>query len=244
MQKRIQLLPSGIPLVDQQWGGFYCGGTYLLIGSHRSGRTLLSLQFAIESANQNEVCLFFTTAKPKDLLIQAASINIDLQACIEKNQVIIVRTAPSTNDDNDYNLVEYLNDTINVIEQYQPSKIVFDELTSFIEFNDLDLLKKIFEENCEKIENLGITSLFILNEPVTPAAKTIVDILAEKSTGVVFLKKEDEEENLGEMIITPNIGHTEGQFKARYRIEPYLGVTINPKKHIPGFRAVRRRNVV
>ena len=29
------------------------------------------------------------------------------------------------------------------------------------------------------------------------------------------------------MTITPNIGHTEGQFSANYSIEPYKGITVD-----------------
>lgn len=247
MQKKIQILPSGIPLVDKWWGGFYRGGTYLLVGSHKSGRTSLSLQYAKETANQNEVCLFFTSARPKDLLIQAASIDIDLQDYMDKNKIIVVRVAPPDNVDGVYNidefLAEYMNDIVTVAEQYRPSKIVFDELTSFIEFDNLNILNSVFAETCEKIEDQGITSLFVLSEPATSATQAIVDILAEKSTGLVYLKKEDEQERFGEMIITPNIGHTEGQFKTRYKIEPYIGVTTDIKKQVSGFRTVRKRSV-
>ena len=41
MKKKIQLVSSGISIVDNAWGGFYRGGTYLLIGPRKSGRTLL-----------------------------------------------------------------------------------------------------------------------------------------------------------------------------------------------------------
>ena len=65
MNQKIQLLTSGIPLVDDKWGGFYRGGTYLLVGARKSGRTLLSLQYAMECAKQKNVCLYFTSMRPK-----------------------------------------------------------------------------------------------------------------------------------------------------------------------------------
>ena len=79
MTKKIQLFPSGIPLVDLAWRGLYRGGTYFLIGPRKSGKTILALQFAMKCAEQNEVCLFFTSMRPKDLMILAASIDFDLQ---------------------------------------------------------------------------------------------------------------------------------------------------------------------
>jgi circadian clock protein KaiC len=232
MKKKIQLLSTGISLVDSAWGGFYRGGTYMLIGAHKTGRTLLGLQYALESAKQKEVCLFFTSMRPKDLMIQAASIDFDLQQYMNQNLIIVVRVAPPTDlynvPDPDYFLAEYLNDIITVVDQYQPAKIVFDELTPFIGFNNLSLLKDTFIRTTEEIEEHGITSLFVIGDPATPGAETIVNMLTSFATGIVYLKKDDNNENRtpsGQMIITPNIGHTQGKFNAQYIIEPYKGVT-------------------
>lgn len=230
MKRKIQLLPSGIPLVDTEWGGFYRGGTYLLIGAHKTGRTLLSLQYAMESASQKEVCLYFTCMRPKDLMIQAASIDFDLQHYMDENQIIVVRVAPPSSEDlvgnSDDFLIEYINDIATVVEQYKPSKIVFDELTPFVEFNNISLLESTLTNTFDKIEDAGITSLFVLSDPATDATQGIVDTVASFSTGVVYIKKEDEDDRNGQMTITPNVGHTEGQFRCAYKLEPYKGVII------------------
>jgi len=232
MKKKIQLLPTGISLVDSAWGGFYRGGTYMLIGAHKTGRTLLGLQYALESAKQKEVCLFFTSMRPKDLMIQAASIDFDLQQYMNQNLIIVVRVAPPTDlynvPDPDHFLAEYLNDIITVVDQYSPGKIVFDELTPFIGFNNINLLRDTFVRTTEEIEEHGITSLFIVGDPATPGAENIVNTLTSFATGIVYLKKDDRSENRtpsGQMIITPNIGHTQGKFTSNYTIEPYKGVT-------------------
>jgi KaiC/GvpD/RAD55 family RecA-like ATPase len=231
MKKKIQLVSSGISIVDQAWGGFYRGGTYLLIGPRKSGRTLLGLQFAKECVKQKEVCLYFTSMRPKDLMIQAASIDFDLQQYMNQNQVIVVRVAPPTDlkgvENTDDFLVEYLRDIVTVVGQYQPNKMVFDELTPFINFVNTTLLQDVFIETTEAIENESVTSLFILGDPATPAANSIADTLALNSTGILYLSKEEETEGLsgGKITITPNIGHTQGKFSAHYQLEPYKGIT-------------------
>lgn len=234
MRKKIQLIPSGIALVDNAWNGFYRGGTYLLIGPRKSGRTLIGLQYAMECAKQKEVCLYFTSMRPKDLLIHAASIDFDLQHYMNQNQIIVVRVAPPGNleevDNSDPFLAEYLKDIVTVVDQYQPNKIVFDELTPFIGFNNVNLLQEVFLQTTESIEEASITSLFIIGDPATQTARTITDALAAYSTGVIYLQKKDDSTRRtqgGRMIITPNVGHTEGQFKADYHIEPYKGVTVD-----------------
>ncbi len=230
MKKKIELVSSGISIVDNAWGGFYRGGSYLLIGPRKSGRTLLGLQFAKECVKQKEVCLYFTSMRPKDLMIQAASIDFDLQQYMNRNQVIVVRVAPPSDlqevENTDEFLVEYLRDIVTVVEQYQPNKMIFDELTPFINFVNLTLLQDVFIETTEAIENQSVTSLFVLGDPATPAANSIADTIALNSTGILYLNKEEDTEGLsgGKITITPNIGHTQGKFSAHYQLEPSKGI--------------------
>lgn len=236
MKRKIQILPSGISLVDKKWGGLYRGGTYLLMGPRKSGRTLMALQYALECAKQKEVCLFFTSIRPKDLMIMAASIDFDLQYYMNKNLIIVIRVAPPTELYDDANrdefLVEYLNDIITVVDQHRPNKIVFDELTQFIGFSDLERLKQVFRQTTEIIEEADITSLYILGQPAAASSRAIVDTLSLSATGIISLDKAEEIEGSdksksegGLITIIPNVGHTEGKFTSQYFIEPYKGVT-------------------
>jgi len=236
MKRKIQILHSGITFIDKKWGGLYKGGTYLLIGPRKSGRTLIALQYALECAKQKEVCLFFTSMRPKDLMIMAASIDFDLQYYMNKNLIIVVRVAPPTelyeNVNRDEFLVEYLNDIVTVVDQHRPNKIVLDELTQFIEFSNLDRLNQVFRQTTEIIEESDITSLYILGEPAAASSKALVETLTLSATGIITLNKQEDVEDKskngnegGYITITPNIGHTEGKFTAKYFIEPYKGVT-------------------
>lgn len=235
MKKSVQLFQSGIPIVDSAWGGFYHGGTYLLVGEKKSGKTLLSLQYAVETAKSKEVCLYFTSSRPKDLMIHAASIDIDLEHFINQNSIIIVRVAQPTETTEfktrDEFLGDYLQDIISVIKQYRPSRIIFDEITPYVEFENLNLLRDSFGSMIESIEDMGITSLFILREPAAQSSKMIFNVLNSFATGIIQLHKpeDSEEQKPGVIDITPNIGHTEGKFKANYFIEPYKGITTDFK---------------
>ncbi len=232
MRKKIQLIPSGISFIDEAWSGLYRGGTYLLVGPRKSGKTLIGLQFAKECVNQQEICLYFTGMKPKDLMINASSIDFDIQHFMNMNQVILIRVnlPVETIPDPDKYLEGYLQDIVSVVEQYQPSKIVFDELTPFVGYKDIKKLKEIFLQTSEAIEDFGITSLFVLGEPVSDDAKNIIDLLIESTTGLIHLKKKQDSEDIllsGKTTIVPNVGHIEGQFKADYHVEPHLGIVTN-----------------
>jgi circadian clock protein KaiC len=177
--------------------------------------------------------------RPKDLMIQAASLSFDIQSYMNQNLIIVVRVAPPNdvydmpNPDN--YLVEYMNDIITVVNQYNPQRIIFDELTPFIGFNNLDILKDSFLATLEHIEERDVSSLFIVGEPATERAEEIVDSLAQYVTGLIYLRKSGKKlENRfqgGQVVISPNVGHTEGQFSSEYHIEPYKGVTTDFKKN-------------
>ncbi len=246
MSSSIRLIPSGFSFIDQNWGGIYRGGSYLLVGPRKSGRTLLGLQFALESAKSSEVCLYFTNMRPKDLMIQAASLNFDIQNYMNQNLIIVVRVAPPNDIYEMYNpddyLIEYLNDIITVVNQYNPSRIIFDELTPYVGFRNLDLLKEVFLNTLETIEEKNITSLFVVGEPATQKTNSIIEILASYVTGVIYLQKQvgkfETRYDGGQVTITPNVGHTEGQFSARYKIEPFKGVTVDtPAPHKPALES-------
>ena len=234
MTSGVKLINSGFSLIDQKWGGIYKGGGYLIVGPRKSGRTLLSLKFAIESIKQSERCLFFTTMRPKDLMIQAATLNFDLQKYMNNNSIIVVRVS-APNDvydsyDPDSYMTEYINDIITVSNQYNPDRLIFDELTPYIGFKRLDLLEDVFTNMIETIENKNITSFFVVGEPATEKSKTIVSILSDNVTGTIYLEKSINISNInynsGIVVLRPNVGHTEGQFSAEYIIEPKKGIVV------------------
>jgi circadian clock protein KaiC len=173
--------------------------------------------------------------RPKDLMIQAASINFDLENYMNQNSVIVVRVSPPTELYQEANpdefLSEYMDDIGAIVQQYKPSKIIFDELTPFVGYKNLNILQTVFLNTTDLIEETGITSLFVLGEPVSPDTNRIVDKLASFATGVISLQKEESlpgRFQSGKIVITPNIGHAEGQFKSEYFIVPQKGVTTSP----------------
>ncbi len=241
MISAIKLKKSGFNLIDSKWGGLYEGGSYLIIGARKSGRTLLALQAAIASAEEGETCLFFTNMRPKDLMIQAASLNFDIQAYMDQNLIIVVRVASPeevySHGISDEYLSEYLNDILTVAAQYNPQRIIFDELTHYIGFRNLNALRSVFVHILESIEDRDITSIFIVSEPATKRTNEIVEVIANNVTGVIYLKKGVKKIAGkfygGTVVITPNIGHTEGQFSETYKIEPYRGVVVELEEAPP-----------
>jgi len=234
---RVNIQPTGIPLVDEKWGGFYKNSSYLLIGPRKSGRSLLSLQYAIECAKQNQVCLYFTSVRPKELMILAASLDIDLEEYMNKNLIIVVKVAFPEEfiEYNSYDtyLAEFLSDIIKIVDEFKPAKIVFDEITPLVGFKDTQMLRDTYQGLIEIIEDAGITSLFVVREPVSETAKAIVNVLVSCSTGILYLaKQENEGFPQGKITILPNIGHNEGKFTSEYKIEGAKGFVLGTQSNI------------
>lgn len=220
----MQLITSGIPLVDEKWGGVYSGGTYLVIGPRKSGKTSLGLQFSLQAAISSGLCLYFTDMRPKNLIIHAGSMGMDIQPRLKDNSLIIVRAASPRNlpvpEITDENLAEFILDIPRVADKFKPDRIVFDQLAPYLCFDNLDLLAQVVLEATEALEEKNITNLFLLSEPATPYAKAITDLLLQTLNGHILLEVDEDQGDSNQrrhkMTITPNIGHHEGRFSALY----------------------------
>lgn len=238
MNDGINIIRSGFSLIDEKWGGIYRGGSYLIVGPRKSGRTLLSLQLALEVAKENETCVYFTTMRPRDLMIHASSLNFDLQKYMNRNKIIVVRVNPPTDIYDIYNpddfLIEYMNDIITVASKYRPTRLIFDELTPFIGFKNLDVLEDVFAHLLETVEERNITSFFVVGEPATQKTEEIINILRDNVTGTISIHKLHEKihgkYHGGIISIIPNVGHTEGEFQSEFWIEPKVGILVVPSE--------------
>ena len=111
MQNKLQLISSGISLIDEGWGGLYKGSNYLLIGGHKSGKTNFGLRFVLEGAAQNERCIYFTSKTQKELTDLIKWMNIDNRNLFDSHLITIVRIIPPNRDipyrTPDQDLVDY-----------------------------------------------------------------------------------------------------------------------------------------
>jgi len=157
---------------------------------------------------------------------------------MDRNLIIVVKVA-SPNDaydssNQDEILKEYLNDIILVTNQYKPKRFIFDEITPYIDFKSLDYLQISFLSTIETIEDKDITSLFVVGEPADERSENIINVLSQCVTGKIMLDTNTARKNLkskGLIKITPNVGHTQGEFTEEYFIEAYKGlVTISDSK--------------
>ena len=230
MQNNLQLVSSGISLIDEGWGGLYKGSNYLLIGGHKSGKTNFSLRFILEGAVQRERCIYFTSKTHNELFDQAVLMNPDYQSFIDSRLVTVVRVIPPNKDfpttTPDQDLVDYFDDVITIIDEYHPARIVFDEITPFIGFKDVTLLELILDKFKHNLENHNITSIIISAEPVTDVMSALLQHLADVSNGLIYLDKEIND-LYGTISLLPYIEHKSGELKSNYIFDGEKGLKID-----------------
>jgi KaiC/GvpD/RAD55 family RecA-like ATPase len=225
MKNGVYLVASGISFLDEAWGGVYSGGSYVVVGPRKSGRTSLGLQFASQSGEDG--CIYFTTSRPRNLLIQSTALNLDLEQHIQERTIRVMRIGLPSVGGTDRSVECEIAERLVEIEQHvletKPGRVVFDELTPFAGVDCGSVLPQMFARTVESFEAEGITSMFILGEPAAHAQRSVTELLVREATASIYLERtipvSASDRPGGRMLIVPNVGHAEGQFVARYFVE-------------------------
>src|SRR5215208_2353128 len=90
-QARADVVPSGIPPIDQQLYGLVPGRTYVLSGAPGTGKSVACLQFLAAALNAGERAAILTQDDPEDLFAQSEYLGLDLAEAIASEQLYFLR---------------------------------------------------------------------------------------------------------------------------------------------------------
>lgn len=202
---------SGVELIDRAWGGLYRGGSYLLYGRAASGRDLVTLRFAQTGAEHGEPCLFVSPARPKDLMIQAASIGFNLRHHYEDGTVKLMRIPPSLagEGDEDDAILRSMRDLVALVRQHKPARLVFNDFMPFVLFRSDARFRAAFSEMLEHMDVLDMTTMLVMSEPANAQSKKVIDFIGEQMTGTIHLEmpENDAESSKRRVTLSPRLGH-------------------------------------
>ena len=149
---------TGIPSLDKmfQGGGYTKGSTVLASGTAGTGKTSLAAAFAIERCKRGERCLFLSYEESSGQLIQnMGSIGLKFSPWIRKGLLRIVSTRPSF-----FGLEMHLLDLYKTIEDFKPTAVVIDPLTSLIgEGSELEI-RSMVTRMIDLLKSKGVTGFF------------------------------------------------------------------------------------
>ncbi len=202
---------SGIDVIDKEWGGLYRGGSYLVYGRAASGRGLLTLMFIQTGALLGESCLIISPERPKDLMIQAASIGFDLQKAHREGTVRMMRIPPLFNLQSvgDDSVAQALRDLVEIIRRHQPKRLVVNDFTPFVLFRSFDRLRAEFIQMLEQIDPLDTTMMLAVAEPASRRSEEVVDFMKSQLTASIHLEMvpNGDLSTKRRLTLIPHIGH-------------------------------------
>jgi len=121
-------ISSGTPgLDDLLSGGYFVGSTTLVVGISGVGKSVMSLHYAAEGARLGERGLMLTLDEPPaQVLRNAASIGIDLQAAIDRGTVQLYYDPPQEMEiDRHFHRIEQ------IVREFKPTRAVIDSLSTY-----------------------------------------------------------------------------------------------------------------
>ena len=151
-------ISTGVPGLDRMFdgGGVHRGTGVLVSGTSGSGKTSLGGMFASAACNRGERCMFFAFEESPDQIVRnLGAIGVDLQAHLDSGQLRFVAERPSA-----YVLERHLLVMHRLVEDFQPSCVVVDPISSFLSAGSEIEVKSLMNRFVDFLKNQGISFLF------------------------------------------------------------------------------------
>lgn len=222
-------IPTGIPIIDQVWGGFYKGRTYLVTGPSESGKTVLTFQFLQKGLELGEKSVLITDTRSEDLILMSEALGFTLSEEIENQNLVLIKYP----DDLDIRLslnpesLQYvIDELITYLEELGAERVAFDPIRPLVSVFNLELVREAIGKLAYTLENIRTTSLLTIGKPASVSANLILQILEEISTGVIRLDRKVMKGQPVElrMYLKGTMGHITTDRPIRYQIIPGKGI--------------------
>jgi circadian clock protein KaiC len=122
---------SGVAGLDAMLDGkgYFRGSSILVSGTAGTGKTSVAAHFAHEVARRGERCLYLAFEEsPQQLVRNMQSIGVDLEPFVKRGLLTIRSSRPTL-----YGLETHLVQIHRMIAQYDPSAVVIDPVSNFVE---------------------------------------------------------------------------------------------------------------
>ena len=148
---------TGIEALDNMLGGkgYYRGSSVLITGTAGTGKTSVASHFSSAACSNGERTLFVAFEEsPLQIVRNMKSIGIDLDRWIENGLLKFHAIRPSQ-----YGLETHLSTIHKAIDEFKPSAVVIDPISSFLPIGNSFEVKEMLLRLVDFLKNKGITSL-------------------------------------------------------------------------------------
>lgn len=151
-------ISTGIPDLDAMLGGegVYRGSAVLLSGTAGTGKTSIAASMVDAACRRGERCIYFSFEESADQIVRdLGSIGMDLQRWVDAGLLRFRSKRPTS-----YGLEMHLNRMQRRIDDFEPSVVVVDPITSLNAISDPRSVGSTITRLMNVCRTRGITSLF------------------------------------------------------------------------------------
>ncbi|MBC7936149.1 MAG: circadian clock protein KaiC [Rhizobacter sp.] len=175
-----QRVNTGIAGLDEmlEGKGFYKGSSILVSGTAGTGKTSIAANFANETCNRNERCVYFAFEEsPAQIMRNMKSIGINLNKHVESGLLLFHASRPTL-----YGLEMHLVVIYKIIRKFKPATVVLDPISNLITVGNVGEVKSILTRLIDFLQSQQITVMFtalslntIVNEQTDEGVSSLVD---------------------------------------------------------------------
>ncbi len=220
---------SGIPILDQRFGGLYRGRACLCIGASGSGKSVALMQFLRQSLLNQERVLIVTYSTTEELIDEAEKFDIDLITALDELRLFVLeyKLLFSSEEENP----DFLSDeTFLMLQRYIETKrierMAIDPVLPWVTVPQGQQLEQHLRNFIHDLEALGPTTLITLPEAVSSLAKRLTTSL---QTLVPIAFRLEHGERGRYLVFTRFLGETHLPPPVPILIEPPEGITQGTK---------------
>ncbi len=151
-------ISSGIPRLDTMLSGkgYFRASTVLVSGTAGTGKTSIAAKFVEQACKRGERVLFFTFEESASQLMRNMhSIGTNLEPCVKRGLLQFHATRPTL-----YGLETHLSKSIKLINEFEPSIVIFDPINAFVSGNNNVEVKTMLLRLVDFLKMKKITAFF------------------------------------------------------------------------------------
>jgi KaiC/GvpD/RAD55 family RecA-like ATPase len=219
---------SGIPMLDEPYGGVFSNRSFLVTGAKDTGKTVMGLQFVQQGLEQSDRCLYLSTMVADDLGILAESLGFKLTAHIESEALTLLEYESFMHGSGAPGLdmlpPEGFEQLREIIHVNSIERVVLDTVLPWVSVRDPERMPQQVFSFTRSLDRLGVTTLLTLPKPVSTLAfrlkKSIEDVVP-----VSVLLQPAGPEGPSTFQVVKYLGEQKLVDKMPYRIKKGVGIT-------------------
>lgn len=185
---KINLIKTGIEEIDNFWGGFNPGYSYLLISEKEEVNREILLKYIKRVLEDSQQVLYFTSLNLEDFLKKTKETIPEIDEYVKRNLIFIHSFNPEFLK-KDNKIISAISSLKKILVKEKANQIVIDNFDYFINFENLEKFYKEIFEFFMILKEYSYIGFFSLTKDFLEHNNQIFSFLKEISAGLIFYEE-------------------------------------------------------